>query len=1028
MAKPSYHSDEQTLLGFKAAISLDPFNTFLDWSPNHAFCNWTAITCSSRRQRVVSLNLTGKGLVGPISPLLGNLSFLKAVDLSNNSFEGPIPYQLGRLFRLRRLRLSRNKLAGPIPSSLGDCRSLQSLILAYNNLSGSIPSEFSLLSNLETLALADNKLTGIIPPFLGNLSLLITIDLPENRLQGGIPAELGMLSHLNWLDLCANRLIGSIPVALSNCTRLQMLELCDNFLKGPIQREFGRLSELQVVRLWKNQLTGEIPRSVGNWTQLQELYLDKNQLSGTVPLEFGKLQQLRRFLLWQNHFVSGSSGLSILIALTNCSSLTIIDLGFNHLTGVLPTSIGRLSNSLSFLSLQSNDIEGNIPNEIGNQTNLATITLEGNNFNGTVPSTLGGLSNLEILALGTNNLHGSIPENFGQSKRLGFLDLHGNMLSGRIPDSLGELPQLRRLVLHHNQLSGRIPASLGRCKTLEMVDLAHNKLTGSIPLEVAGLQNLQFYFNVSGNLLQGSISEMSKMVMVLAIDVSQNNFSGGIPNALASCKGLEYLNLSSNAFEGSIPASLADLQNLQYMDLSCNNLSGTIPMAFKKMKMLRHLNLSSNRLTGEVPKGGAFATLDASEVMGNLGLCGGWINLPPCSQSKQKQPSISKKVIIPVVVGIVILIMSLLLIAFSFRCKHSSTPTLKVWPPNISYKELVDATGGFNDDNLLGIGSFGSVYKGVLNNGTNIAVKVLKVQDERAHKSFGRECKALKRVRHRNIIKIISSCSNFDFKALILPLMTNGSLERWLYPHEGGRCRLNLSDRIRIAMEIAEGMAYLHHYCFVQLIHCDLKPSNVLLGDDMTSYIADFGISNLIHANSMDSSTSADALRGSIGYIAPEYGIGCQLTSKGDVYSYGILVLELLTMKRPTDDIFNEGINLQKWIEMHFPNKISNVVDNFLLIDVNESEISTVMECLTQFLQIGLFCTRESPQERPNMMEIVDRLKGWAVAMADSVGGVLVAGGGGCPWGYRSLWVTTVAATIVAAHSSGPRAVHCGMP
>ncbi|GLJ20708.1 hypothetical protein SUGI_0377290 [Cryptomeria japonica] len=897
IAKLSNYSDQQALIAFKDALLLDPFNSLLDWSPNHTLCNWTGVFCSSRRQRVVSLNLTGMGLAGPISPFLANLSFLRVLDLKHNSFQGHIPYQLGSLFRLRWLRFS------------------------YNNLSGSIPSEFSLLSNLKIMALDVNNLTGIIPPFLGNMSSLTNIDLGINRFQG------------------------PIPVSLSNCTHLQMLELCGNHLSGPIPWEFGRLSQLQHVNLWENQLTGEIPSSVGNWTQLQVLDFFFNQLSGTVPKEFGKMQQLRS-----------------------------LDLSVNHLTGVLPTSIGHLSNSLSVLELRSNEIGGNIPDEIGNLTMLSLLALGKNRFNGTIPSALCRLPNLERLYLHTNNLHGRIPECFGQSKRLGLLSLNRNMLSGQIPQGLGDLPQLRDLDLSHNQLSGKIPASLGKCKTLELVDMAHNKLTGNIPYEVAGLQNLEFYFNVSGNLLQGSILEMSKMVMVLAIDVSQNNFSGGIPSALESCKGLMYLNLSGNAFEGPIPVSLVNLKNLQYMDLSCNNLSGTIPVAFKKMKMLQHLNLSSNMLTGEVPKGGAFATLDASEIMGNLSLCGGWINLPPCSHSKHKETSVSKKVIIPVVVGIAILTMSLLLVAFSYRWRHSCTPALKVWPPKISYEELVDATGGFSDENLLGIGSFGSVYKGILRDRTNIAVKVLKLQDEHAHQSFSRECNALKRVRHRNVIKIISSCSNLDFKALILPLMSNGSLERWLYLREGGQCKLNLSDRLRISMEIAQGMAYLHHYCFVQVIHRDLKPNNVLLGDDMISYIADFGLSNIIFGNSMDSLTSTDALEGSVGYIAPEYGIGGNISTKGDVYSYGILILELLTRRRPTDDRWTKGINLPKWTEMHFPNRISDVVDNCLLIDAHDSETSTVMECLTQFIQIGLFCTRESPQERPDMIEIVDKL------------------------------------------------------
>ncbi|XP_057846872.2 LRR receptor-like serine/threonine-protein kinase EFR [Cryptomeria japonica] len=769
--------------------------------------------------RVVSLNLTSMGLFGPISPFLGNLSFLRVLDLQNNSFQGHIPYQLGRLFRLKRLRLSGNQL------------------------SGSIPPEFSLLSNLEAIGLTGNKLTGIIPPFLGNVSFLKILDLSVNKLEGDIPAQLGMLSQLNWLNLGINNLIGSIPIALSNCTRLQTLELCGNNLNGPIPLEFGRLSELQQVLLWQNQLTGEIPRSVGNWTQLEVLDLELNQLSGTVPLEFGKMKGLRRFSLWENQFVS--------------------------------RSIGRLPNSLSYLGLASNKIGGNIPDEIGNLTNLSLLSLEENRINGTIPSALGKLSNLERLYLEANNLQGRIPESFGQSKRLGLLSLSENMLSGKIPDGLDNLPQLRMLDLHHNHLTGEMPASLGRCQTLEMVDFAHNKLTGNIPPEVAGLQNLQAYLNISNNFLQGSILEMSKMVMVLAIDVSQNNFSGAIPSALASCKGLEYLNLSWNAFEGPIPTSLVDLPNLQYMDLSHNNLSGMIPTTFKK---------------------------DENAT---------------ASQSLFKQAN------------------------GSYR--RSNTSALKVWPPKISYEELVDAT-------------------------------VLKLQDEHVHQSFSRECNVLKTVRHRNVIRIISACSKLDFKALILPFMSNGSLDRWLYHPEDGRCRLNLSDRIRIAIEIAEGMTYLHHYCFVQVIHCDLKPNNVLLGDDMTSYIADFGLSNIIFGNSMDSLTSIDALKGSIGYIAPEYGIGGKLTTKGDVYSYGILILELLTRKRPTDDMFTEGINLQKWIEMHFPDRIFDVVDNCFLLDAYELETSIVTECLTQLIQIGLFCTRESPQERPNMTDIVDRL------------------------------------------------------
>ncbi|KAH9319529.1 hypothetical protein KI387_021298 [Taxus chinensis] len=443
------------------------------------------------------------------------------------------------------------------------------------------------------------------------------------------------------------------------------------------------------------------------------------------------------------------------------------------------------------------------------------------------------------------------------------------MLSGQIPDSLGYLPQLRELLLDHNQLYGKMPASLGRCITSEKIDLSYNKIRGKIPPEFSALQNMHFYFNISNNLLEGAVLEFSKMVMVQAIDLSLNHFSGEIPGSLSSCMNLQYLNLSGNAFEGPIPPSLINLKYLQNIDLSTNNLSGTIPVAFKEMKSLLYINLSSNNLTGEVPKGGVFATLGESAVMGNLGLCGEWINLQPCSYSKHKQ--LSKKVIVPVVIGIAIFSMSLSLLVYSCRRKPSSQNTiaLNVGPNRISYEELLDATDGFSHTNLLGVGSFGSVYRGILNSGINIALKVLNLQDENAQQSFIKECNVLKRARHRNVIKIISACSNFEFKASILPFMSNGSLERWLYPQGTSECRLNLIDRLSLALEIAQGMTYLHHHCFVQVIHYDLKHSNVLLGDDMTPYIADFGIAKLLFGNSIDSLTSTNALKGSTGYIAP---------------------------------------------------------------------------------------------------------------------------------------------------------------
>ncbi|KAG1360809.1 receptor kinase-like protein Xa21 [Cocos nucifera] len=269
--------------------------------------------------------------------------------------------------------------------------------------------------------------------------------------------------------------------------------------------------------------------------------------------------------------------------------------------------------------------------------------------------------------------------------------------------------------------------------------------------------------------------------------------------------------------------------------------------------------------------------------------------------------------------------------------------TMRMEHIRVSHAELAKETDMFSPANLIGVGSFGSVYKGIMewDDEKVVAIKILNLQQQGASSSFIAECEALRGIRHRNLVKIITACSSVDFrgndfKALVLEFMENGSLEQWLHPEVNERCpmrNLNLEQRVSIAIDVASALDYLHHHRPVPIVHCDLKPSNILLDDDMTAHVSDFGLAKFLSESTDPLSVSASlvAIKGTVGYIAPEYGLGSEISTRGDVYSYGILLLEMFTGKRPTDEIFNESLDLHRFVETAFPTQIMDIIDPQLI-------------------------------------------------------------------------------------------------
>ncbi|KHG22857.1 hypothetical protein F383_29431 [Gossypium arboreum] len=267
------------------------------------------------------------------------------------------------------------------------------------------------------------------------------------------------------------------------------------------------------------------------------------------------------------------------------------------------------------------------------------------------------------------------------------------------------------------------------------------------------------------------------------------------------------------------------------------------------------------------------------------------------------------------------------------------------WLLQLSYQSILRATNGFSTQNLVGAGSFGSVYKGILEgSGEVIAVKVFHLLHSGASRSFLAECEALKNIRHRNLVKVLSAISGIDhkgndFKALAYEFMENGSLEDWLYPstsmNEPKTTRnLNFFQRVNVAIDVAHALEYLHHYCGTSIIHCDLKPSNILLDEEMVGHISDFGLAKILSGDELNYSANESGslgLRGTIGYAPPEYGMGSELSTNGDVYSYGILLLEMLTGKRPTNERFKEGLSLHNFVKAALPSRVVEIIDPILL-------------------------------------------------------------------------------------------------
>lgn len=655
--------------------------TYLDLS--HNLLN-TQIYPGIFGEKMVFLNLRYNNLTGNMPPNIGRLSNLKQLGLGSNSLSGSIPASLQNLTSLTALDLSKNMLSGTIPPQLGS-----NLVhfdgffdLSNNQLSGSIPLSLGQLSGNTSgqviVDLSSNNLTGDLPWLLligGHVSELY---LASNHLSGRVTyGNSGSLvnsstNKVSQLDLSLNDVTGPIPSWISLLHGLSILNLAHNSAEASTtldsEAAFSNLRSLSHLDLSWNSMQGPIPSWISNQTGLHYLDLSFNQLEGTIPAWFwSNLQGIAQINLSMNK-LRGDINLNGVCELYGLGSLNFshnrferlqgicpsgnpsnvaLDLSYNNLSGVLPSSMSNLS--FSSIYLRFNKLSGEIPTSLCTEGSdqLKALKLEGNLLSGPIPDNIGQhCRKLQSLVLRDNFLTGPIPSSLGNlSTSLLVLDLSHNGLEGGIPSWIQHMQSLRVLILSHNNFSGSLPPTKWNTTQLQVLDLSFNKLSGGIPGESLDARLLQgFLYNPLADsdpgstlydesiILQAKGSELPFIYILratVAVDLSNNALVGSIPSQLGSLNGLIFLNLSNNHLTAKIPESLGKLQQLASLDLSKNRLVGEIPIeALCKLTFLSVVDVSNNNLEGPIPSCNQWSTFNTPKsFLGNKGLCG-----PPLQQ------------------------------------------------------------------------------------------------------------------------------------------------------------------------------------------------------------------------------------------------------------------------------------------------------------------------------------------------------------------------------------------------------------
>ncbi|QCE01461.1 LRR receptor-like serine/threonine-protein kinase FLS2 [Vigna unguiculata] len=954
------------LLKWKASLDNQSQVSLSSWSTFTSPCKWKGIVCDESNS-ISTINLVNFGLKGTLLNLnFSSFPKLLRFHVSYNNLGGPIPRQLGNMSKLSELRMDHNYFSDSIPQEIGTLHNLEYLFLRANQLSGSIPLTIGMLTNLVTLDLSSNHLSGTIPS-LRNLTNLQELILFNNLLSGPIPEHLGGLHHLTTIKLLKNHISGPIPSSIGDLANLMKLQLTRNQLQGSIPSSLGNLTKLIELSMSENMLSGSIPASIGNLVNLEKLNLAQNKLSGPIPSTFRNLTKLTFLLLHVNKLTGNFSA-----ATSNLTNLVNLQLSSNHFTGPLPQYI-CLGGSLSFFAANENRLTGPIPSSLKNCSSLKRLNLAENMLMGNI-NDFGMYPNLEYIDLSRNAFNGHLSSNWVKCHNLIGLVISYNRLFGGIPPELGQAPKLQKLELSSNSITGKIPKELGNLTQLFELSISNNNLSGNIPIEIGSLKQLRI-FDLSTNVLSGPIpKQLGRLLKLNHLNLSHNKLNESIPSEFSQLQHLRELDLSWNLLNGKIPETLRKLKMLENLNLSHNNLSGNISSSFKDMFSLINVDISNNQLEGPIPNNRAFLKAPFQALQNNKNLCGYASGLMPCPQLLSHNPHPKKiKMLLFLTLGALFVVGVSLYIPWQKARKikkqereekNGDLFSILHYDGKIVHETIIEATNNFDERYLIGKGGFGGVYKAILPSGQIVAVKKLQVEVDREmvdFKAFTSEVRTLTEIKHRNIVKLHGFCEHPRYCFLVYEFVEGGSLDKVLN-NDTHASMFDWNKRVNVVKGVVNALYHMHHGCSPPIVHRDISSKNVLIDLEYEARLSDFGTAKILNPNSLNLTSFA----GTYGYAAPELAYTMEVNEKCDVFSFGVLCLEIIIGNHPGDLISS----------MHSPSSTS-VTANLLLKDVMDQRlpfpVMPVVKEVVIIAKVAFACLNERPLSRPTMEDVYNK-------------------------------------------------------